>query len=174
VGTLSDASRSARWTRPGRKSRVLTAAVVVFGSGFGLSLAAGGASGSGASLRCAPSSVQIVQSTKHLHGRSDQSDGGCVLIFSDGGRHSGYGASPNRGRSVCFTTAAPNQVVGLDNGCTSSNHDGHATARFRAVQAGTATVTATESINGSVVASATVTIPVTVKVHSNKNYRSHH
>ena len=173
MGTSGNASTQPAWRRPGKKALVAAAGVLVVGSGLGLSIAAGGAPSGSASLRCDPSSVQIVQSTRHGHDNHGRSNGTCDLSFRDGSKLSGYGGSSDRGRKVCFSTAAPNTVSADRDGCTYTDHGGRASATFEAFQAGTATVTATESIHGTTVATVSVSIPVTVTVHDNKAHHTH-
>jgi len=113
--------------------------VAVFGVAFcvGVGIPAGAASGT-AKLHCHPTTVHV----KRI----------CVLHFTDAGKH--------KDRTVCFTTALPNKVTTKTGACTTTSKGGRADGIFRAVQEGTATVTATESLNGQTI--GTVSVSVTV------------
>jgi len=162
VGTSGSAStpRSAKRTPPSKRSLAIVTGVVLVGSGLGLSLAAAGAPSSGGTLTCTPSTVQVA-TVRHGHDKGHGQDSSCELVFTDTLPQSGYGATPRRGRQVCFTTAAPNTVGGDSyHACSSTDHHGRATGTFTGFQIGTATVTATESLHGTSVGSATVSISV--------------
>jgi len=84
----------------------------------------------------------------------------CALHFEDRGSRVGAGATPLKGHKVCFATALPNKVRAAKGSCTTTGHIGTATGTFLARQAGTFTVTASESYHG--VDEGSVTVSVTV------------
>jgi hypothetical protein len=91
-----------------------------------------------AKLHCHPATVHV----KRI----------CVLHFTDSGKR--------KDRKVCFTTTLPNKVTTKTGACTTTSKGGRADAIFRAVQQGTATVTATESFNGQTIDTVSVSIIV--------------
>ena len=84
----------------------------------------------------------------------------CALHFEDRAKHGGAGATPLKGHKVCFATALPNRVRATKGSCTTTGHIGTAKALFLAKQAGTFTVTASESYHGVDEGSVTVSITV--------------
>lgn len=129
---LRSRRRSARMTL-GTLAAVLGVAVSVGGLAF-----PAGASAAIGKLRCHPTTVH----TKGI----------CVLAFTDSAKRSG--------RTVCFSTALPNRVSTVKGPCATTGKGGRADGIFRAVQKGTATVTATESFNGQTLNTVSVSILV--------------
>ena len=83
----------------------------------------------------------------------------CRLMFQD--LHRGSRA----GYRVCFSSPAPNAVLGTTGRCSITNSYGQADGAFIAERAGTATVTATETSAASV-AEGTVKLTITVSTVS--------
>jgi len=175
VGTSSSAPmpRSAKRTPSTKRSLAIVTGVVLVGSGLGLSIAAGGAPSSGGALTCNPSTVQVA-TARRGHDWGHAQDASCELVFTDSSTQSGYGATPRRGRQVCFTTAAPNVVSGESHhACSFIDHRGRATGTFTGFQIGSATVTATESLHDTIVGSATVSISVVASTHKGHDSSDH-
>ncbi|HTD49588.1 MAG TPA: hypothetical protein VK771_03250 [Acidimicrobiia bacterium] len=105
--------------------------------GVGLGIPAGAVTAT-AKLHCHPTPVHV----KRI----------CVLHFTDSGKR--------KDRKVCFATASPNKVTTKSGDCTTTSKGGRADGIFRAVQPGTATVTATESMNGQTIDTVSVSVIV--------------
>jgi len=112
-------------------------AVMTVAFSVGVGIPAGAVTGT-ATLRCHPTPVHV----KRI----------CVLHFTDAGKH--------KDRKVCFSTALPNKVTTKTGACTLTSKGGRADGIFRAIQKGTATVTATESLNGQTIDTVSVSIVV--------------
>lgn len=100
-----------------------------------------GGIGNPSQLSCHPSGVAI----GHV----------CHLVFQD------LDSNGLKGRRVCFSTTAPNAVLGTTGECSVTDGQGKANGAFIAEVAGTATVTATETSAGGVVER---TVRVTIRV----------
>jgi len=85
----------------------------------------------------------------------------CRLHFTDHGTRRGSGSTPANGHSVCFIAVAPNQVSGTKGDCSTTSRLGVANGTFVAEQAGTTTVAASETFQGTYEGYVTVTITVT-------------
>jgi hypothetical protein len=127
-------------------SLAVVAVLAVVGSGIGMQVAAQATVKNPGKLVCAPKTVK--------NGKT------CKLTFTDGHRHTGYQSVPAKGHKVCFATKAPNKATPTTPKCTLTNTKGVATGLFTAKKKGKATVTATESLNGTAEGTLTLTIPV--------------
>ena len=85
----------------------------------------------------------------------------CRLHFTDHGTRRGSGSTPTDGHSVCFSAVAPDQVLGTRGACSTTSHLGVANGTFVAEHAGTTTVAASETFQGTYEGYVTVTITVT-------------
>ncbi len=114
------------------------ALTVVIGFGASMAFAAdpSTAVANPSTLTCTPTSVHLKQ--------------GCRLTFTDEHEPKGYGGGSRAGQRVCFSTKAPNTVVGKNGKCSITNAKGIAYGTFKGFKVGVAKVTAAEATEGGV------------------------